>query len=524
MADERYRADNYGYRSPEQAGRSARRYADGDRWDTVEDDRRAAADRYPSGRPRTQPMYRDDAGRTQAPRYNEGGYSARATYGRTHDARTDRQQGAHQGGEGECSEQPGYASAAERGHMGASGYAHASWNDAGSDRTQAGRRQESRYAFYDDGPRSQARSWDEPEGSRDRRASYDAAGYGQLRSQAGAGRYNRPAPEPRGRTAQQRPRTSQRDPRGPAPALGGVELPEPIARALDALRANPVLIAAIVGGVALIVVIVLIASCVAGNAQQGYVQAVSSQGADAAATPATDASATPTDSADSATGTDAATAPASTDAGAGADTAQQQTDPTDQTPHDVDDVTTVGDVWSYSTTSFNKDAAYNNGGVEDPWSPTGYFTTGDAELDQMVKSYCDGQAQDGLDAGDNAYYTYLHISWIDYVENDNNQRPWDVEGDWRVTYAKQCFTNMTANCYEFAAAIQYIMRYYGYADAIAEPCLVLKQSGAWGDHGLVFLTSLDGRQCLIDASLSSNGWLLPAASMTYKLDSGYRAS
>ena len=237
-------------------------------------------------------------------------------------------------------------------------------------------------------------------------------------------------------------------------------------------------------------------------------------------TAGTSAGATPSATPAASTSTDTGTTDTTTAA------QQTTTDPHDQTPHDVDDVSTIaqGDVWSYSTTSFNKDAAYNSGGVEDPWSPTGYFTTGDAELDQLVKNYCDSQAQDGLDAGDNAYYTYLHISWIDYVENDQNQRPWDVEGDWRITYAKQCFTNMTANCYEFAAAIQYIMRYYGYADAIAEPCLVLRQSGNWGDHGLVFLTSLDGRQCLIDASLSSNGWLLPASSLSYTLDTGYRAS
>ena len=275
--------------------------------------------------------------------------------------------------------------------------------------------------------------------------------------------------------------------------------------------------------------VVLVASCVAGNAQQGYVQAESSQSADAAgSSEGGESSSDPTYSGTAGTAEGTSSTDGSTDNAttAGTNAAQTTTDPHDQTPHDVADVTTIAkeDVWSYATTSFNKDAAYNSGGVEDPWSPTGYFTTGDSELDQMVKSYCDGQAQSGLDAGDNAYYTYLHISWINYVEDDQNQRPWDVEGDWRVTYAKQCFTKMTANCYEFAAAVQYIMRYYGYADAIAEPCLVLKQSGAWGDHGLVFLTSLDGRQCLIDTSLSSNGWLLPATSMTYSLDNGYRAS
>lgn len=517
MADERYRADNYGRYGSDRQRRPSHREADGAsghyrssgaQRDAADDGRPTPSDRYPSGRPRTQPMNHDDA--LPAPRYSEGGYSARATYGRTGDARHGQQQDAYRR-DGER-EQSIYTPRPEQGRMGASSYARDSWNGAEDRPAQGQHRQADRRAHYG------GASFEQPR-DRDGRRADRGQGYGgpapEQGARAHAGAQGRRDMRDQGRATHARQQ---------APA--GVELPEPLARALDVLQANPVLIAAAAAGVALIVVIALIASCVAGNSQQGYVQAVSSQGSDSTTSTATDvsASATPTDTAATGTGSaDGAATPASTDTAATGDTAQQQADPADQTPHDVDDVTAVSDVWAYSTTSFNKDAAYNNGGVEDPWSPTGYFTTGDAELDQMVKSYCDGQAQDGLDAGDNAYYTYLHISWIDYVENDNNQRPWDVEGDWRVTYAKQCFTNMTANCYEFAAAIQYIMRYYGYADAIAEPCLVLKQSGAWGDHGLVFLTSLDGRQCLIDASLSSNGWLLPAASMTYKLDSGYRA-
>ncbi len=479
MADERYRSDNYGRADAGQ--RSSR-----SRSQDMRPQRTggySAQDRYPSGRPKTQP-YDSANSHRERPEYSQGADS-----------------GSRQGS---YSQTPSYIQRGRYGQQG--GYGQTGYGRPDS-YSQEG---DGRYGQDENVTQGRYNRGDDP---RDRP---NRADYGQ--------RPQRCAPQS----------ANYREERGEgmhSAAREGIALPEPVADLLDRLQANPLLLAAIAGGVGLVVVIVLIASCVAGNAQQGYVQAEGSQGANAAGSSegGTGSVDEPTYTgtaagADGTTGTDGSTDGAA--ATEGTDAAQATTDSHDQTPHDVDDVTTIAkeDVWSYATTSFNKDAAYNSGGVEDPWSPTGYFTTGDSELDQMVKDYCDGQTQSGLDAGDNAYYTYLHISWLEYVEDDQNQRPWDVEGDWRITYAKQCFTKMTANCYEFAAAVQYIMRYYGYADAIAETCLVLKQSGAWGDHGLVFLTSLDGRQCLIDTSLSSNGWLLPATSMTYSLDNGYRAS
>ncbi len=325
-------------------------------------------------------------------------------------------------------------------------------------------------------------------------------------------------------------------PRGShAASTAASALPEPLARLADTARANPALVIAIGIGIVVVVVALAFAACSALNHDGSYVQAVDATQGSSANTLSATPSATPASSQSSTSGDAGATGTAATGDADAADA--QTTDATGQeqasaeqsevadqlTPAWPDDVSTVSDIFTFATTSFDKDATYNNGGVEDPWSPTGYFTTGDAELDQMVKDYCDSNAQDGLDAGDNAYYTYLHISWIDYVESDRNQRPWDLPGDWRITYAKQCFSTMSANCHEFAAAVQYILRYYGYADACAETCLVLRQSGNWGDHSLVFVTSLDGRASIIDTSMSSKGWLLSKDSMTYTLDSGYRA-
>lgn len=493
MADERYRSDNPNrHASPTQGGRSSSRdygqpYGRGEGTQSRSQrygDTDAQQDCYPSGRPKTQRQYAEDS----HARYAEGGYSARAT---SHEYGTDRARQTQQAYYGQHAEYD-QGDGSWRG-----GYAQESY-DAHRDARYDGRGQ--------GGYRGTHATDNRPDQHR-----HDGTRYAQDARNAAH------AHSTQAHTASHAAHSAA----ATAPAL-----PEPLARVVELMQSNPIYPVAAVGVVALLVIIALVGSCVAGNANQGYVQAESSQDSAPAASSTTD-----TTSAGTSAGTTPNTTPAADTASSDGTTAtsgtteQPTTDPHDQTPHDVDDVSTIAqeDVWSYSTTSFNKDAAYNSGGVEDPWSPTGYFTTGDAELDQLVKSYCDSQAQDGLDAGDNAYYTYLHISWIDYVENDQNQRPWDVEGDWRITYAKQCFTNMTANCYEFAAAIQYIMRYYGYADAIAEPCLVLRQSGNWGDHGLVFLTSLDGRQCLIDASLSSNGWLLPATSLSYTLDTGYRA-
>ena len=501
MADERYRSDNTNrHASPTQGGRTSSRdygqsYSAGyDRSEATQPraqryDNLNTQDCYPSGRPKTQRQYADDG----HARYAEGGYSARAT---SREYGTDRASS-----NARYAQQPYYAQQ--------TGYdqGDASWRGGYAQEGHEARR-DIRYDGYGQSSYRSAHATDDHSSQSQREgARYAQNAHGTARTHSSQGYVATHAAH---------------DASAAIPAL-----PEPLARVVELMQSNPLYPIAAVGAVALLVIIALVGSCVAGNANKGYVQAESSQ--DSA--PAT-SSTTDTTSADTNAGATPSAAPAAdTASGDGAaatsdTTAQSTIDPHDQTPHDVDDVSTIAqeDVWSYSTTSFNKDAAYNSGGVEDPWSPTGYFTTGDAELDQLVKNYCDSQAQDGLDAGDNAYYTYLHISWIDYVENDQNQRPWDVEGDWRITYAKQCFTNMTANCYEFAAAIQYIMRYYGYADAIAEPCLVLRQSGNWGDHGLVFLTSLDGRQCLIDASLSSNGWLLPASSLSYTLDTGYRAS
>lgn len=154
-------------------------------------------------------------------------------------------------------------------------------------------------------------------------------------------------------------------------------------------------------------------------------------------------------------------------------------------------------------------------GVEDPWVPSGRFTTGDAELDAIVKNFCDSNTNGELTQAENAFNVYCYAIWTEYLERDNNQYP--TGPTWDIAYAKQMMAEGSCNCYEQVAIGEFILKYFGYTDAQAEPCLVLLQSGGYGDHGLLFVTDKDGRKCLCDPAFGSDGWMLDADSYTYKL-------
>ena len=147
-------------------------------------------------------------------------------------------------------------------------------------------------------------------------------------------------------------------------------------------------------------------------------------------------------------------------------------------------------------------------GVESPWTDNGRFSTGDSALDEYIKKLCDSHTESGATFDKGAYDTYIYVSRTDYVERENNQSPWGET--WDVEYAKQYFEEgEKGNCYNFAAVTEYVLKYFGYSDAEAEPCIVKLESGAWGDHGLVFVTNkVDGKQCMVDDALSADGWML----------------
>lgn len=161
-------------------------------------------------------------------------------------------------------------------------------------------------------------------------------------------------------------------------------------------------------------------------------------------------------------------------------------------------------------------AAVGSGeGVEDPWVESGRFSTGDAELDQLVKNFCDGLSKPELSAEDNAFNAYCQGMWAEFIERDNNQEPMGTS--WDITYAKQILTQGGGNCYEQVALGEFILKYFGYEDVYAEPCFILRQSGEYGDHGLLYVTDKDGRKCLCDPAFGANGWMLDADTYTVQL-------
>ena len=102
---------------------------------------------------------------------------------------------------------------------------------------------------------------------------------------------------------------------------------------------------------------------------------------------------------------------------------------------------------------------------------------------------------------------YCAVVWGEYIESDDNQEP--LGPNWDIEYAKQYITAGGGNCYNFCAFNEYVLKYFGYSDAVAEPCIVLRQSGDYGDHGLVFVTNIEnGKRCLCDSAFGSNGWMV----------------
>jgi len=172
---------------------------------------------------------------------------------------------------------------------------------------------------------------------------------------------------------------------------------------------------------------------------------------------------------------------------------------------------------SSEATSSQASSAATKQGVASPWTDDGTFSTGDSTLDAYIKDVCDKHSTDGSTYEENAYETYIYVSRTDYIERQNNQSPWGPT--WDIEYAKQYFEEgNTGNCYNYAAVVEYVLKYFGYSDAESEPCVVALESGAWGDHGLVFVTNKkDGKRCIIDSSLSANGWMLDIDSYQYDI-------
>lgn len=178
---------------------------------------------------------------------------------------------------------------------------------------------------------------------------------------------------------------------------------------------------------------------------------------------------------------------------------------------------TAGEGTSSSNRSTSGDAkSTTTKGVKSPWTASGTFTTGDSTLDEEVKEFCDGIATSDMDIDTAALEVYKGVSWSHYVERDDAQHP--SGKNWRIEFARQYYENgCSGNCYEFAPFLGYCLQYLGFEDAHGEAVLIQLKSGDWGDHGLVFVTNTDGRSCLCDTSLGTNGWMLDETSYNYEI-------
>ena len=162
-------------------------------------------------------------------------------------------------------------------------------------------------------------------------------------------------------------------------------------------------------------------------------------------------------------------------------------------------------------------AAGSTTGVEDPWVKSGLFTTGNAEIDEWVKEFCDAHSTSD-DPSENAHEAYLALlGEFGYGERKNNRHP-DYP-TWDYDYTLQMFEEGSGNCYNDAAITQWVLRYFGYEDATAQIIFVLLQSGNWSDHATVFVTDVyhDNKQCVVDDALLQEGWMLDADTYVYEI-------
>lgn len=153
-------------------------------------------------------------------------------------------------------------------------------------------------------------------------------------------------------------------------------------------------------------------------------------------------------------------------------------------------------------------------GLQDNWVSSAVFTTGNKDLDIQVKDFCDALTTEGMTASENAQEVFNTIVWSGYEERTEEEKP--MGRDWATVSARHYFDTGnpaegiggTGDAYEFAAAISYCLRYFGYSDALAIPVLIGKSGAGQYGSALVVVTDEDGRSCVCDPTLSADGWML----------------
>ena len=167
-----------------------------------------------------------------------------------------------------------------------------------------------------------------------------------------------------------------------------------------------------------------------------------------------------------------------------------------------------------TTTAEDANAASNvYNGVESPYTYSGYFSTGNDELDLQIKTFCDAIADPTLEARDNAKKVFEKIAQNStYVMRSMSDLPGGPE--WYLVCAEQYFASATpdqglpgsGDYYDYAAAISYCLKYFGFSDALAIP--LTDTTGTSYGQAAVIVTDVSGTPCICDPSKPYAGWML----------------
>ena len=152
-------------------------------------------------------------------------------------------------------------------------------------------------------------------------------------------------------------------------------------------------------------------------------------------------------------------------------------------------------------------------GVESPWTDTLLFTTGNASLDEQVKTFCDAISKSSDSAEKNARAVYDVVVQSDFEPRTLSDMP--TGADWALGAAHHYFmaakpkegVGGKGDFYEFAAVVGYCLRYFGYDDAIAAPVMGIDTGGGVGT-ALCFVTDKKGDARVCDPYYGTNGWML----------------
>lgn len=154
-------------------------------------------------------------------------------------------------------------------------------------------------------------------------------------------------------------------------------------------------------------------------------------------------------------------------------------------------------------------------GVEDPYTYTGYFTTGNDELDQQVKAFCDSIGDPTLEARDNAKKVFDAIAQkSDYTVRAYADKPGGPE--WYRVCGEQYFASAkpdegkagSGDYYDYASAVCWCLRYFGFSDALAVP--LTNEAGTDYGKAVVVVTDISDTLCVCDPSRPYDGWMLDA--------------